>query len=109
MEQKVKFLLAKKYEKIKILDIGCGVGNHLNIFKHIFPNAEIHGIEPSEISAKIAKQNNFQIFIDRFENIDMQPDEYDLIYSSHVIEHVERPDDFLEKCSFIAKKKMAIS
>ena len=100
---KLKPLLKNKLNEIKILDIGCGVGNHLDIFKEIFPNSVTSGVEPNEKAAAIAIEKGHNIFIESFEDLKSQSNEYDLIYSSHVIEHVEDPILFMKKCSVLTK------
>ena len=101
--QKLKPLLGKRNNVIKILDVGCGVGNHLDIFKEIFPNSLTFGVEPNKKAAVIAIKKGHSVFIQSFEELESQSNEYDLIYSSHVIEHVEDPVYFMKKCSILTK------
>ena len=97
--QKLKPLLRKRHNFIKILDVGCGVGNHLDILKEIFPNSLTFGVEPNEKAAAIAAKKGHNVFIESFEQLESQSNQYDQIYSSHVIEHVEDPIYFMKKCS----------
>lgn len=75
---------------LKILDICCGDGRGLKKLKQMgFKN--ITGVEISDEKIKIAKSfaNVIKIDICCFDN--NLPDVYDVIYSSHTIEHVLDP------------------
>ena len=61
---------------------------YLKKFKHI----KLHTIESDSFSMKFLKKRNFQIYED-FNNIDMK---FDLIISTHVLEHLTNFDVFLK-------------
>jgi len=82
----------------RILDIGCGVGVLLDIAKTVYPRAETWGIDFGEKAIEIAKQSGHKAFAGRFEDINFGNSLFDVILSRHVIEHVGRPDLFLQSC-----------
>lgn len=97
---RIKSLL-KKYHPdaglrpLNILDVGCGDGNILDRIKSVFPETNTFGIEPNAKASALASKRHV-IFEGVFE--DYKSDvAFDLIFSSHVIEHVESPIVFLEK------------
>ena len=92
--------LVKKYHPgagvrpLNILDVGCGDGYILDRVKEAFPDSNTVGVEPNSKAAALASKRHV-IFEGVFE--DYQSDiSFDLIFSSHVIEHVELPIYFLK-------------
>lgn len=87
----------KTYKKplsgIKVLDIGCGTGYLLYKLKKL--GCEVYGIEPGQ-QAKIGiDKYNIPIVIDFFPT-DKINHKFDLIISTLVLEHIEKPEKFIE-------------
>jgi cyclopropane fatty-acyl-phospholipid synthase-like methyltransferase len=84
-------LLPSKVERV--LEVGCGSGETLNIIKSRFPDATTVGIELSENAAKRALSK-----VDLLKNLDIEKDEsrstigqFDLILLLDVLEHLRDP------------------
>jgi SAM-dependent methyltransferase len=91
-----------KKEDFSVLDVGCGDGSFLDKIKYAFPTAQTFGIEPDHLAAKIANENHeiYNGFIEDFST----DKKYDIIVTSHVIEHVADPVLFLDNLrSLLAK------
>lgn len=76
-----------------ILEIGSAYGNFLNLYKN---TTNTVAIEPSKIEAHFAlKHYNlpevWQSSYNRLDELDLPKQKFDLIFSSHVIEHLENP------------------
>lgn len=89
----------------KALDFGCGNGVLTGILKEILPDWEIWGTDISETALQNARKRlptcHFLSFKDRTNHLCT----FDLIFSHHVLEHVDRIDDcFLELNSFSGAK-----
>ena len=86
--------IQKNYKKNlkdkKILEIGCGSGFLLGLFKK--KNCEVLGIEPSNIK----KDNDINIKKDFFLKTKIQS-KFDIITSNAVLEHEFHPNKFLKK------------
>jgi len=79
------------------LDIGCGNGSVLESMRDAFGLVGT-GIDYSKEAAEFCRQRGFEAHASRFE--DYQPaagERYDLLHSSHVIEHVESPLEYMRK------------
>lgn len=83
---------------VRILDIGCSVGDQLDMFADIFPGAKTSGVEMDKISVEKAKARGHTVYEGRFEEIVIDADRFHIIHASHVIEHVGNPVAFLRKC-----------
>ena len=75
----------------KLLDYGCGVGGWIPILAKVFKNSEIHGVEISSTAVEKAKQKFSNFNFHHLENniVPMPDQSFDLIFSYHVLEHVD--------------------
>lgn len=81
-----------------ILDFGCGTGELLTVpLAEKFPEITFIGADDDEASLEFARNKNLHLtnlkFIDPSDIGD--PDTFDLIIASEVIEHVEEPEELL--------------
>jgi 2-polyprenyl-3-methyl-5-hydroxy-6-metoxy-1,4-benzoquinol methylase len=80
----------------RILDVGCGDGTNLSLFRRAFGgDVETHGIEMSERAAAIARAAGHAVVASCIEDASLPAASFDLVYSFHVVEHVEDPPGFL--------------
>lgn len=90
--------------ELVMLDIGCADGHALSCIKSASGfTVETHGVDISESAVKKARAAGHQAFYGRFEDVDFPSDHYDLVYASHVIEHVADPKAFICKVTEILK------
>lgn len=84
-----------------VLDIGCRTGDFL---MHFPQEIEKMGVELSEYSAKIAKERGLKIekcYIENFKT----SNKYDLITAYAIIEHLAKPQLFLNKITDLINNK----
>lgn len=78
------------------LDIGCATGKLLAWMQGRGWRAE--GVEVCEASARYGRENRgVVIHVGMIEELQLPAASYDLVHSSHVIEHVPEPDKFLSE------------
>ncbi len=98
-----EFLNSRNFSSV--LEIGCSTGLLPKFMMKNFPNLEYTGIDLSPQSLELAKQNfkpgNYISGDFLKMNID---DDYELIISLDVVDHVYDPDAFIEKIIFKTKK-----
>lgn len=88
-------------EGMKLLEPGCGRGEHLRLFKNL--GVEVFGLDVSPESPLYAKDLNINV-----SNLDNDklpyPDNYfDVIYSKSFLEHLQNPSKFLEEAFRVLK------
>lgn len=89
---------------IKVLDIGCGDGHLLNLYREGHGDkVETHGVDFSLEAVVLASAAGHVTFKGRFEDADIPEGQYDLVVASHVIEHVSDPVYFAEKVFKVLK------
>ncbi len=82
---------------LRVLDVGCGVGAQLDIFKGMFPDCETYGIEINEVAVRKAKLRGHEVYYGLFEEVNLPTNFFDVVSSYHVIEHLGQPDDLIRK------------
>jgi 2-polyprenyl-3-methyl-5-hydroxy-6-metoxy-1,4-benzoquinol methylase len=79
----------------RILDVGCGDGAILDVWRRAFGEVETHGVEMNEHAAAIARSHGHRVVSARIEDAELPEASFDLACSFHVVEHVEDPAAFL--------------
>lgn len=83
-------LLIKAGAKGRLLEIGACTGLFLNEAKK--RGFDVEGIEPNEKDGLIAKQHyNLKMYVGRVEDFDFPKESFDVVFSSHVFEHLLDP------------------
>lgn len=90
-------------EKSELLEIGSGPGQALFWFEQA--GFKVTGVEPDKRNVEMinSKLKNGKCIVGVAENIDIKK-EFDIIWITHVFEHLVRPDIFLRKCEKNLKK-----
>jgi SAM-dependent methyltransferase len=79
-------------------DVGCGGGWALETMQEAY-GIRGTGLDMSESAVEHCRQRGIEAHPGRFEDYELHPDEaYDFVHSSHVIEHVVSPLDYMRKC-----------
>ncbi len=96
--------LKEKNDINTVLEIGCGTGIYPIKFKELFFDKRYVGIDISKPAIEYCtKQSEFDFICGDFIKLDIK-DEYDLVFSHSVIDHVYDIDSFLSKIVRITKK-----
>ena len=103
----IEFISEQVNKNSLVLDVGCGDGVLANLISNkvksvtAIDNDEYH-IRQNESKFINTKNLNF-IKDDVFNFININKKKYDLILCSHIIEHMEYPQDFLKNIKFFCK------
>jgi SAM-dependent methyltransferase len=89
---------------LKILDVGCGAGRVLTLFKEFHQGPiETVGLDFDEKATALTRDKGHSVITGIFETVDIPPASFDCVYSSHTIEHVANPGAFLRKVKSVLK------
>ena len=85
-----------------LLDIGAGIGQFLHHAQPLFTS--VVGTEVSESAVAIAKQKyDLALLAGQVEELDLPPDDFDIITLFHVLEHVPDPKMLIDRCQSILR------
>ena len=94
-ENFIEFLEAKRKSIQTVLEVGCGTGVYPIKYSKLFNDLEYTGIDFSETNIEYCKNNSTSNFISGdFIKMDVKQ-EYDLVYSHAVVDHVYDIDVFI--------------
>lgn len=74
-----------------VLDVGCGAG--FALWEWAQRGAEVTGIEPDERCHRREPEKRYRVYKDLAE---LEPQSFDLICMSHVLEHLNHPKEYLQ-------------
>jgi SAM-dependent methyltransferase len=80
----------------RIIEVGCGNGNFLSVLHEIRPDIALAGVDIADVG--IADLPGFTFYHGQLEEVEIEPQSFDAIYCSNLIEHVPDPLTFLKKC-----------
>lgn len=95
-------LRQKEQTPEKILVVGCGDGNEVACLSEYFPSSNVYGID---IDAKPVTYNRCVIEAGDAQNLRFSSNEFDLIYSYHVIEHITDPVKAISEMSRVLRNE----
>ena len=99
----VKYLNNKNDIKT-VLEVGCGAGVYPIKYKELFDGKEYSGIDISKPAIKHCKtKSNFNFRCGDFIKMEIK-DQYDLVFSHSVVDHVYDIDTFISKIINASKK-----
>ncbi len=88
---------------LKILDVGCGKGWHLDFLRHK-GYARIRGIEVNDKAARAALARGLDVDLGFLESHNYCAENFDVVYLDQVLEHLEDPKLVLGETLRILKK-----
>lgn len=97
----IKFILEYSKKEDVILDVGCGTGIAV---KEISKTRNIKGVDISEESIKICKIKNLICKTYDGNKIPYENEEFNVVGSINVLEHVNDTMNFLNECFRVTKK-----
>lgn len=108
--QKISWFLEKinnniLEQKNKVLDVGCGGGVLLHKIKDMLPKSLTYGVEPNILYSNLARDRSNAVEIKTsyfYKNL--FEEKFDIIVSSDVLEHVDKPTVFLKDIYYSLRK-----
>lgn len=89
-----------------IADIGCGGGLMIGLIKLFNPKIKVTGFEESETIRSVWEKRNLEVQTGDIYNLPFKNDKFDTVISSHVIEHLKKPEKMIEESIRISSKRI---
>lgn len=90
--------------KVAVLDVGCGTGYSVDIFRNINPEVTYVGVDiEGSPEAKARVRNDFEFHQFDGTTLPFLDKMFDIIYSSQVLEHVRYPEPLLQEIFRVLK------
>ncbi|HEY4512259.1 MAG TPA: class I SAM-dependent methyltransferase [Candidatus Paceibacterota bacterium] len=87
----------------RLLDFGCGNGAYLERMRKLHPSWKLFGFDNSEFALKETKAKGFEVWSGDLITTEIPDGYFDIVYLSHVIEHLNDPKAALKKIFNILK------
>ncbi len=94
LKQKLKLINRCITDEKKLLDVGCGTGDFLQVAKH--NNWKISGIEPNPQARAIANNKTDNSVFDLDQLLKFQPTSFNVITLWHVLEHLPNLEEHVQ-------------
>ena len=100
-----KFMFSQ-IEGQSLLDLGSGAGISLALVKVFNPNLTLLGLEGNSDVLKVSKQRGIATKSGDIYSVPFDDDQFDTVWSSHVLEHLEKPEEAISESWRVAKKRI---
>lgn len=105
-------LLGPRRDEVRsVLEAGCGTGAVLATLSRYLPGAEFVGVDmadPNLHADPMVTQSGVRLVQGDGARLPFEDDSFDLVYASHVLEHVEDERGFLRELTRVARKYVVV-
>lgn len=91
----------KKNKKLKLLDVGCGIGQYVKIAKELKFVAK--GLDISEEAVKIARKNNLDVVLGDMRKLPFKDNSFDIVVAGGSIEHFPETQQALKEINRVLR------
>lgn len=96
----------KRFLGNNILDLGCGSGISIGINKVFDPQKNFVGFEGDKKLNKVWELRNVNVVTGDIYKLPFKNNQFDTVYSSHVLEHLKYPTKAIIESIRVAKKRI---
>lgn len=100
-----KFMFSQ-IEGQSLLDLGSGAGISLALAKVFNPHLAVLGLEGDSEVLKVSKQRGISTQSGDIYSTPFDDNQFDTVWSSHVLEHLEKPEVAISESWRVAKKRI---
>jgi SAM-dependent methyltransferase len=89
----------------RVMDLGCGPGESVDVFRRFDPGVDWHGVD-IESSPEVAGRTRTDAAFQTYDGVYLPFDDgsFDIVYSHQVFEHVRQPDRLLGEVARVLRR-----
>jgi ubiquinone/menaquinone biosynthesis C-methylase UbiE len=107
LEENLMIGLIEKVRGLRVLDVGCGTGNHLRLFKNL--GAEVFGLDCSFAMLQKAKEKgNLKLILAEGERIPARDAAFDMTTAVTTLEFCGQPEKVLREMGRVSRERIFI-
>ena len=91
-----------------VLDVGCGTGLALGLYKNCKLGMEFRGCEPNSNCEELWKYRKLEVDVCSATNLIYSENSFDTVIASHVLEHIEDEQKAITEMARVAKRRLII-
>ena len=92
----------KMQKGMKLLEPGCGRGEHLRVYRDL--GMEVYGMDVSPEAPKLASDLDIRVCNLNLEKLPYPDNYFDVVYSKSFLEHLQNPADYLKSLARVLTK-----
>jgi SAM-dependent methyltransferase len=100
----VRKVMASVPQPRRVMDLGCGAGNSVDEFRKHNPDVDWVGVDIADSTEARSRRRTDALFV-TYDGLRLpyESDEFDVVYSNHVLEHVRYPDRHLAEIARVLR------
>lgn len=107
LEDKLIEDLLGETDGASVLDIGCGTGNHLKLFRSL--GSDTVGVDPCPFMLEKAREkDDFNLILAKGEQLPIKDNSFDITVMITTLEFCENPEQVLREAARVTRKKMLV-
>lgn len=100
--------IMSKFVGASCLDVGCGTGMALGIYKNCKLDMRFHGCEPNDVCRQLWIRRGLDVDTASATDLPYGDNSFDTVVASHVIEHIDDEQLAIKEMSRVASQRLIV-
>ena len=100
--------LMSRFKGNTCLDVGCGTGLAIGLYRNCKLDIQFRGCEPNDVSREIWEKRGIDVDVTSATDLIYEDSSFDTVIASHVLEHIDDEALALSELARVASKRLII-